>query len=226
MQRAIHNIVMIIKICGLRTVAHAQAAASAGADLIGLVFAPSRRQISPTEGATIVHALRARPGPHPLVVGLFVNTAPAMINTISTQVGLDLVQLSGDEPPTYAEAVQRPVIKAIRMDNTPAEAAWVVLVQGSSADHTAHMSIGPRLMVDAHVPGAYGGTGVAADWMRAAQLAAQVPLILAGGLTPANIATAIAQVRPWGVDVSSGVEIAGAKDPQQIEAFIAAARAA
>jgi phosphoribosylanthranilate isomerase len=217
---------MIVKICGLRSLGHALVAADAGADLIGLVFAPSRRRISPAEGAAIVNGLHARPGPQPLVVGLFVNTAPETINAVAAQVGLDLVQLSGTEPAADATAIMVPVIKALRMDGSADEAAWRTLAERVASEQAQAANSGPRLMVDAHVPGAYGGTGVTADWARAAELAAHLPLLLAGGLTPLNVAAAIAQVRPWGVDVSSGVELDGAKDPRQIEAFIAAARTA
>lgn len=213
---------MVVKICGLRTVEHARAAATAGADLIGLVFAPSRRRISPAEGAAIAAALRAVNSSSPLIVGLFVNEPPATISAVARDVGLDLVQLSGDEPVSYAAALEWPVLKAIRMDGSPNEAAWLELAGATTLDPQQR----PRLLIDAHVPGAYGGTGVAADWVRAAALAARLPIVLAGGLNPANVAAAIAEVRPWGVDVSSGVERDGAKDPRQIEAFIAAARAA
>jgi phosphoribosylanthranilate isomerase len=213
---------MVIKICGLRTVEQARAAATAGADLIGLVFAPSRRRISPVEGAAITAALRAANGSSPLIVGLFVNEPPATIRAVAREVGLDLVQLSGDEPASYAAALEWPVLKAIRMDGSPNEAAWLELAGATTMDPQQR----PRLLIDAHVPGAYGGTGVVADWVRAAALAARLPIVLAGGLNPANVAAAIAEVRPWGVDVSSGVERDGAKDPRQIEAFIAAARAA
>ncbi|GAB4427707.1 MAG: phosphoribosylanthranilate isomerase [Chloroflexi bacterium OHK40] len=205
---------MLVKICGLRTVEHALAAASA--DMLGLVFAPSRRQVSVEQAATIAAALRARGAPAPRLVGLFVNASPASIITVASAVGLDLVQLSGDEPPEDADALSLPVIKAVRMDGSARETAWIR--RAASGELT--------LLVDAHVPGAYGGTGVRADWQRAAELAATTPLILAGGLTPANVATAISAVRPLGVDVSSGVETDGHKDPAKIEAFLEAARSA
>jgi len=203
---------MIIKICGLRTTEHALVAADAGADMLGFVFAPSRRQVSAAQAASISAAIRNRPRPHPQIVGLFVNTPAATINAMAEAVGLDLVQLSGDEELAAAAGVDRPIIKSIRMDGSQREAAWV--------------AAGARLLVDAHVAGAYGGTGARADWPRAAELARRLPLILAGGLGPANVAEAIAQVRPWGVDVSSGVEEGGAKDEAKIRAFIAAARGA
>ncbi|MBC8078561.1 MAG: phosphoribosylanthranilate isomerase, partial [Chloroflexales bacterium] len=148
------------------------------------------------------------------VVGLFVNESAAAISAVAEQVGLDSVQLSGDEPPALADALALPVIKAIRLDGSAAEEAWL--------DRPTDRP----LLLDAHVPGAYGGTGQRADWARAALLARQRPLLLAGGLSPENVAAAIAQVRPWGVDVSSGVEVDGHKDVGRMRAFIANARAA
>lgn len=209
---------MRVKICGIRTLAPALVAAAAGADLIGFVFAPSRRQVSPAEAAAIAAAVRAAPGPRPRLAGLFVNAAPPTIAAVAAEVGLDLVQLSGDEPAEHAGQIALPILKAIRMDGSAAEAAWLRLAEGGAS--------GVTLLVDAHVPGSYGGTGVMADWGRAAALARRAPVVLAGGLSPANVGEAIAAVRPLGVDVSSGVETDGVKDPLKIEAFIGAARAA
>lgn len=206
---------MLVKICGLRSVEHALAAAAAGADMLGLVFAPSRRRVSVAEGAAIAAAVRGLGAGRPRVVGLFVNEPPAVVIEVATAVGLDLVQLSGDEPVEDGEATGLPLLKAVRLDGSAREAAWL---RRAGPDCT--------LLVDAHVPGAYGGTGVVADWGRAAELAASTPLLLAGGLTPANVTAAIAAVAPHGVDVSSGVERDGVKDTALIEAFVAAARAA
>ncbi len=230
---------MLVKICGLSIAEHALAAAAAGADMLGLVFAPSRRQVTPEQAAAIVAAVRAAPVPQPQFVGLFVNTAPATINAIAAQVGLDRVQLSGDEPVAHAALIALPIIKAIRLDGSAGEAGWLALdderrttndkVRPDPLASASGATVGlPPLvfLVDAHVPGSYGGTGVVADWDRAATLAARAPTLLAGGLTPANVAAAIAAVRPLGVDVSSGVEQGGRKDPAKIGAFLDAARAA
>lgn len=206
---------MLVKICGLRTVEHALAAASAGADMVGLVFAPSRRRVTAEQAATIAAAIRGLPAPRPLVVGLFVHEPPASIAAVAASVGLDLAQLSGDEPPEDADALAMPLLKSVRLDGSPREADWV-----------ARAGERLTLLVDAHVPGAFGGTGAIADWARAAELARCAPVLLAGGLSPENVAQAIAAVRPRGVDVSSGVETDGAKDSAKIEAFIRAARAA
>ncbi|RRR67577.1 MAG: phosphoribosylanthranilate isomerase [Candidatus Viridilinea halotolerans] len=209
---------MLIKICGLRTIEHALVAAEAGADLLGLVFAPSRRQVSVAEAIPLVAAIRALPAPRPRLVGLFVNTPPATINAIAAQLNLDLVQLSGDEPVDAGADLTLPIIRSIRMDGSPREAAW--LAQRRFAHHAI------LYLVDAHVAGSYGGTGVQADWQQAAQLARQVPLLLAGGLHAGNVAEAITLVRPLGVDVSSGVEANGHKDSDKMKGFVGAARGA
>src|SRR5689334_11720609 len=207
-----------VKICGLRTIEHAVAAAEAGADLLGFIFAPARRQISPATAAQISQAARsASPaGRRITLVGVFVNEAPARMRAVAAECGLDAIQLNGDEPAEIAEQLSDiAVIKAFRFDATPVEEAWL---QSERAN--------VRLLVDAHVPGAYGGAGVMADWDRARLLARQRPIALAGGLTPDSVGAAIDQVRPWGVDVSSGVETDGVKDVAKIRAFVDAARAA
>lgn len=206
---------MVIKICGLRTLEHALAAAEAGAAMIGLMFASSKRRIAPADAAALVSALREHEaGRRVQVVGLFVNEPADAINALSAQVGLDLVQLSGDEPADLADALALPAIKALRLDGSAREEEWL----RRPADRP--------ILLDAHVPGSYGGTGKRADWGRAALLARERPLMLAGGLDPENIACAVGQVRPWGVDVSSGVEREGAKDVGRIRAFVANARKA
>jgi phosphoribosylanthranilate isomerase len=225
---------MLIKICGLRQPEHALAAIAAGADLIGLVFAPSRRQISLEEAAMIVRAVRSHGYGEVAWVGLFVNATAATINEAIRVVGLDLVQLSGDEWPALAEQLSRPAIAAIRMDGSDREAAWLSWAQQKETENErsaqftpspAHRDIHfPRLLIDAHVAGSYGGTGTRADWARAAELAQRYGILLAGGLNPDNVAAAIQTVQPQGVDVSSGVETDGVKDIAKIEAFIGAAR--
>jgi phosphoribosylanthranilate isomerase len=206
-----------VKICGLRTIDHALAAADAGADMLGLVFAASRRQVSPEQAAIIADAVRTTPHARRVsIVGLFVNEAPARMLAIARQCSLDTIQLSGDEPSEVAEQLPGiALFKAIRLDSAPSEADWL------KADQAPNV----RLLVDAHVPGSYGGAGVLADWGRAAELASRRPIVLAGGLTPENVDAAIRQVQPWGVDVSSGVETNGLKDATKIWAFVAAVRA-
>ena len=211
----------MIKICGLRQAEHACAAVDCGADMLGVILAPSRRQVTIGEVAQIRDALERRfsgGARRPQLVGVFVHADETTIREAIRDGGIDMVQLSGDEAlePWHA-LCDVPLIKAVRLDGRAAEDQWL-------ADQPHHDRV--RLMVEAHVPGSYGGTGVTGDWAKAAALAARRPIILAGGLTPANVGTAIATVQPWGVDVSSGVETDGNKDLGKIQAFIAAARSA
>jgi anthranilate synthase/indole-3-glycerol phosphate synthase/phosphoribosylanthranilate isomerase len=153
----------------------------------------------------------------PLVVGVFANQTSTIINAIADRVGLDLVQLHGDEPWEEALAIRRPVIKAIRV--APDMSATSLLEQ-------VEVGTASLCLLDASVPGQFGGTGAVFDWSIAAEIAADMPFVLAGGLTPANVTEAVRRVQPWAVDVSSGVEQGGAKDERLIEAFVAAVRAA
>ncbi len=211
-----------VKICGVMRPEHARLAAECGADMIGVVFARSRRQLS-VEAAKDIRKALDNLEKRPLLVGVFVNETPQRIREIAREVGLDVIQLSGDETPSLvAECAQDyPVIKAVRFPSDAAlEEALGILdsyVVGGSDGRI-------RLLVDAHQPGEYGGTGQVADWSLAAQLASQRDIILAGGLNPSNVAEAIRAVPPWGVDVSSGVESGGVKDPGLIEEFIASAK--
>lgn len=219
----------LVKICGVKTPEQALVAAEAGADLIGLVFyPPSHRIISPEGAAAIVGTLRAA-GFTTLAVGLFVNEDPARINAVANEVGLDLIQLSGDEQPTDLARLNRPLLRSVRI------AAGESVVRARERLTAATTMLGPRdpgplgqpltPLLDAHVPGLYGGTGTQADWEAAATLARLWPILLAGGLTPENVGAAIRTVGPFGVDVSSGVETNKVKDPAKIRAFIAAVRA-
>lgn len=208
-----------VKICGLRTEEHALAALEAGADFLGFIFAPSRRQVQPETVATIVAAVRAAPGGDRIrCVGVFVNESAERMVEIARIAGLDALQLSGDEPIAILDTLRQlapdlEVIKALRLTGSDDEVPWL----------DAPVSI--RLLIDAHVPGSYGGAGVVGDWQQAAQLARQRQVLLAGGLHPGNVAQAIAEVQPWGIDVSSGVETEGTKDSAKIRSFIATVRA-
>jgi phosphoribosylanthranilate isomerase len=150
-----------------------------------------------------------------LVVGVFVDEAPERMSEIAMEVGLDWVQLSGHEEVEIAAQIDVPAIKALRFDGHASEAGWSEY--GDTCDRLP-------VMVDAHVPGSFGGAGVVADWEAARRLAASRAVLLAGGLTPDNVADAIAAVQPWGVDVSSGVETDGVKDLDKIRRFVAAAK--
>jgi phosphoribosylanthranilate isomerase len=208
-----------VKICGIKDKVHALAAAEAGADFIGLVFAPSQRQVTPDEAREIVDAIKKN-GCAVKIVGVFVNAPASQAITIADFCRLDWVQLSGDEPWEYCRQINRPVIKAIRLGGQ------------SSEDVCAELSLRARMLstqtfvalLDSEVKGKYGGTALAFDWSLAKLVAMRFPVIMAGGLTPENVAEAIQIVEPWGVDVSSGVEAEGVKDAAKIRAFIDAVR--
>lgn len=221
-----------VKICGISDPAHARLAAAFGADFIGLVFAPSKRQVTLGQAKRVASALGKKPGAalaasdtttieaalaerRPLLVGVFADQDADTINSIAEDVGLDLIQLSGSEPWEVNEHLSRPVLKCMKVREDETAAA---LMQ--------HYHGGAVLLLDPFVPGTYGGTGRTLDWSVAAGIASQTPTILAGGLTPVNVADAVRTVQPWAVDVSSGVETDGAKDPNKIRAFIAEAKSA
>lgn len=210
----------MIKICGISSIEHALAAAQAGANMIGMIFASSRRQVSPEQAAAIRNALnQIEADQRPLLAGVFVNADAEDILTVVDYCGLDIIQLSGDEPLDMAEGLgERQIIKTVRLKGERIEQPWL---QYPLYDHH-HPKV--RLHVDAHVAGSYGGSGVMADWERAEALARCMPIILAGGLNAENVQEAILKVRPWGVDVSSGVETDGVKDSQKIRMFIEAVR--
>lgn len=211
-----------IKICGIREPGHARVAAEAGANMIGLVFAPSKRQVTVEAACAIVRALDALEK-RPSVVGVFVNEAPRRILEVAGRVGLDIIQLSGDEPPeaVLTCADQLPTIKGLRFRaGTHLEKAARLLTIYQALEMGERL----RFLIDAYHPQQYGGTGDMADWSLAATLAQNTPLMLAGGLNPENVGEALATVRPWGIDVSSGVERDGAKDDELIKQFISAAR--
>lgn len=213
----------LVKICGLREPVHARAAAAAGANLLGFVFAPARRRITAeTARACIAAARDAAPERRIAAVGVFVDASAAEMNATAQTAGLDLLQLHGDEAPALLARLHRPVVKAIRPPHgTPVHDALDLIrpYQGVANAPVAYL-------LDGHSPGAAGGTGVRADWHLAAELAGHFPLVLAGGLDPTNVADAIAIAAPIAVDVSSGVETDGIKDATKIAAFVDAARQA
>lgn len=201
---------MRIKICGLTRAEDALAAVAAGADAIGLVFAAGRRRV-PLDSARAI--LAAVPPWFP-VVGVFRDAPESEVLAALAELSLTHLQFHGREDLAYLDRFDRPLIRALPLVSDEHEAA---------ARELAAARPGVRLLVD----GAEGGSGTACDWSRAARLARDHAVILAGGLTPANVAAAIAAVRPAGVDVSSGVESAPAvKDADRIRRFVAAARGA
>jgi phosphoribosylanthranilate isomerase len=159
------------------------------------------------------------------MVGVFVNEALERLLSIARSARLDVVQLSGDEPPEYVAACSReyPVIKALRFPKGFGLRSALGVVDGyiSAIPEGGKRA---RFLVDAYRPGEYGGTGTVADWRLASALSARREIILAGGLGPDNVRSAIAAVSPWGVDVSSGVEAGGTKDAKLIRAFLQAAK--
>jgi len=210
-----------IKICGIRDKVNALAAVKAGADYIGLVFAPSQRQVTPPNAREIASAVK-KSNAATRVVGVFVNAPVFQINEIADFCALDVVQLSGDESWEYCGKIANPVIKAIRVGQQSLEDLYTEL-SAASKFFTGHRFI---TLLDSQVEGKYGGTGESFNWNLAKQIAEKFPVIIAGGLDPKNVARLIETVRPWGVDVSSGVETGGVKDISKINAFIRAARKA
>jgi phosphoribosylanthranilate isomerase len=206
----------IVKICGIANLEDALVAIDAGADLLGFIcYPPSPRYLPPEGIAAITSNIQ-----HPIcTVGVFVNESLESVRQILDQTGLDLAQIHGEESPDYVKKLGDRAFKALRPTN----------LSEAQADAQRFASLGPDagpdLLVDAYHPHAYGGTGHRADWAIAANLAPSCRLLLAGGLNPGNVAEAIVQVRPWGVDVSSGVEQEpGRKDHEAVRAFVTAAK--
>jgi phosphoribosylanthranilate isomerase len=200
-----------VKICGITERDDALHAAACGADALGFVFyAASPRRVTPAQARAIIADLP----PFVTRVGLFVNEDPGRIREIAGQCGLDALQLHGDELPQDCRLPPYRVIKGSR-PRRPEELEPLAEYPVSA------------LLIDAAVPGQFGGTGQRADWELARRLTERQRVILAGGLSPENVADAVRQVRPYGVDVSSGVESApGKKDPERVARFIRTAKEA
>jgi phosphoribosylanthranilate isomerase len=199
-----------VKICGITRAEDAALAARLGAHALGFVFyRPSPRFVEAEQAAAIVDRLP----PFVSTVGLFVDAQQHEIEQTIDRVRLDLLQFHGDETPEFCAGFRMPYIKAVRVS------AAVDLVQ-----YAARFSAARALLLDAHIEGLHGGTGVAFDWqLIPAQL--PLPIVLSGGLTPQNVTQAIRRVRPWAVDVSSGVEAAkGVKDAVKLAAFMQGVR--
>ena len=193
---------MLVKICGITRLEDADAAIRCGAGAIGFVFWPkSPRFVDPYRARAIAASLP----PFVATVGVFVNQPAGYVNGVASLVGLAAVQLHGDETAAFASEIRRPVLKAIALRDRPDDAApdaWPARF---------------TLLLDVHDPDQRGGTGRTIDWARAAGVAAARRVVLAGGLTPENVGAAIRTVRPFGIDVSSGVEATpGVKDHQKL----------
>lgn len=210
----------IVKICGLRSVEAARTAALAGADALGFILAESRRQVAPSFVREVRETVLTGVERPPVLVGVTVNATPDQIRGFVDEGGIDVVQLSGDELPEILAEIEVPVVKTIHVS------AEMTLddIDRLTDPWLDHPRPAVAIHIDAKVAGAYGGTGVRTDWSLAAHLASRYPALLAGGLNPGNVFEGIQAVAPRGVDVSSGVEIAGEKDLALIEAFIAHAR--
>ncbi len=201
-----------VKVCGITRAEDAAAAVAAGVDALGVVLAPSKRQL------TIDQAALALADVPPFVarIGVFVDAAPSFVEEAVRRIGLSAVQFHGGESPAACAAAPIPVIKALRV-GTAFAATDVEPFRGSVA----------AFLLDTFVPGANGGTGKVFDWHEIADLPGWAHLIVAGGLHSGNVAEAVRVLRPYGVDVSSGVEDApGIKSAERIHAFVAAVRAA
>jgi phosphoribosylanthranilate isomerase len=202
-----------VKICGITNAEDASVAVAAGADALGFIFyEKSPRYIVPAVAARIIAGLP------PLVtaVGVFVNEGLATVRSIMDTCGLALAQLHGNEDPTYCRELSRPAMKALHLKDRTSFL--------SLAEYQGRAGV-RGFVIDAFSELAYGGTGQVADWTLASEAAKTASILLAGGLTPVNVADAIRAVRPYGVDVSSGVEsVPGKKDPEKVRAFIDAVR--
>lgn len=239
----------IVKICGVKDVPTALETVKAGADMIGLMFAESKRRVTPQQCHDIVEALKNNrvqgreamfEGPvrgevsgrtwfgawaeaidqsatrwRPLIVGVFAGMTPEEVNDIADAAGLDLVQLSGGEDDEFVRQIHRPVIRAVHVSDQ---------MGAEDVEDRSRPGISAGLLLDKSSATALGGTGETFNWQTAAEVARTRPFLLAGGLNPQNVAAAIEQVEPWGVDVSSGVETDGIKDIDKIRAFIRAAK--
>ncbi|HAP93493.1 MAG TPA: phosphoribosylanthranilate isomerase [Desulfotomaculum sp.] len=196
-----------VKICGLTDLDTALFVAGAGADAVGFVFAASVRQVSPDLARSISRALPS----FIMKIGVFVNAPLSEVQNTARYCQLDAVQLHGTESPEYCRSVGWKTIKAFSVGG------------GLSLKMISDFSV-DAVLLDTYVPDRAGGTGETFDWETAKELGCARPLILAGGLTPANVAGAIRAVQPYGVDVSSGVETDGKKDREKIRQFIKMAK--
>lgn len=203
-----------VKICGVTTPEDAELCVAAGADAIGLNFAPRSPRCLSLEAARLI--MRVVPS-NVLSVGVFVDADFETLTRFRDELGLGCLQLHGDEPAALLEALLPHAYKALRVrTHDPGE------LVAEAARYP-----GEHVLLDAYVPGVHGGTGARFDWELAGELARQRKVTLAGGLTPTNVALAVRSVGPYCVDVASGVELAvGRKDPELVRSFVEAAKAA
>ncbi len=203
---------LFVKVCGITNAEDARVAVEAGADAIGLIFVPGTPRYVEVAAARAI----AAQVPEPVrTVGVFVNEAAETVNRLAREVPLDVVQLHGAEGPGFLELVEVPCFKAVR-------------VRGEIDVGALRAYKASAYVLDTYVEGAHGGTGRTFDWDLALPVvAAGLPVLLSGGLTPDTVAEAVGRIRPYGVDVSSGVEASpGRKDHEKVRAFIARAKGA
>ncbi len=211
-----------IKICGITDVESAIAIAGISIDYLGLVFAESRRRVSPEKALQIVkavHNLKKRP----LIVGVFVNAPAGEVNGVAEYCRLDMVQLSGDESWSYCLDIRYSLIKVIHVQ---IKSTMEQIASEIEEGYKTGLKQKPVCLLDTKAGETYGGTGKAFDWKVAEDISARYPLIIAGGLTPENVGKLVRNMNPWGVDVSSGVESGGEKDIHRIYDFVKAVRQA
>lgn len=213
---------MKVKICGIRTLDEALACVEAGVDILGFNFyVHSPRYIIPGDCMRLVVRLETilrEAMARVTLIGVFVNQDADFIHAVFRDCHLDMVQLAGDESPELLATLGERAFKVLR----PASEDGLLEAVATYPRRT----MAPAWLVDTYRPGMYGGTGLTMDWRLARRLADQAPILLAGGLRPDNVAQALEQVQPWGVDSASGVESApGVKDPEKVKAFVDAVRA-
>lgn len=208
------------KVCGLKRSEDALAAIGEGAHFIGLIFAPSKRQLTAEAAHGILEEARTAygsDGEMPEAVGVFVNASADEVNRTAEYCRLDRIQLHGDETLEYCSGIERPVFKVVRIE---AGARGDELLTALEEELGAIVDAGHTPMLDTVSKGPYyGGTGETFDWGLATKLARKFDFVLSGGLNPENVGRAIEQIGPWVVDVSSGVESDGVKDPEKIRTF-------
>ncbi len=196
-----------VKICGVVTSEIAASAAEAGADAIGLVLAPGRRQVTPAQAREIIAALPPFVAP----VGVFVNTPSGEVEELARELHLTAVQLHGDEPPEACLLLRRSGLKVIKAVHVADRLDRDLLVRYRAAS---------ALLLDTKIDGLAGGTGRTFPWRVAEGLSSHFRIVVAGGLDPSNVRHALDILHPYGVDVTSGVETDGRKDLEKVRAFI------
>lgn len=214
-----------VKICGIRDAENALIATEAGADYLGFVFVEGvRRQLELDQAKTIINDYRSRlKDRRPKIVGLFANQSVEFVNLVIAECELDLVQICGDEDAEFLAKVDVPIFRQVRVREGSGVEQVVANVERQVRPLIAD---GHMALLDKHQEGELGGTGVTFDWSIAARIAVEFDFLLAGGLSPDNVAEAISVVKPWAVDVSTGVETDGVKDADKIRDFVRIAKSA